>query len=135
MRPLGAPAIKRFFALSQEFVPLVNGRYTGNRARLVVENFIGDMRPSRIGLQPSAPGNLSDDAISGAPISLDRICSNLLLNADELRNADALTDVAEEVSTKSKSESKVRVPSVSTGNFTAAHAQIGRFAHGRHGSF
>ena len=38
------PTIQRFFALCQEFVPLVNGRDTGNRARLVVENFIGDMR-------------------------------------------------------------------------------------------
>ena len=69
MRP-GAPAIKRFFALSQEFVPLVNGRYTGNRARLVVENFIGDMRPAAASAYgASAPGKLSNDAISGAPIS------------------------------------------------------------------
>jgi hypothetical protein len=66
---VGAPAIKRFFALSQEFVPL-HGRYTGNRARLVVENFIGDMRPAAASAYgASAPGKLSNDAISGAPIS------------------------------------------------------------------
>lgn len=37
---------------------------------------------------------------------LDRICSNLLLSADQLRDAGAFTHVEEKVSTKGKSKSK-----------------------------
>jgi hypothetical protein len=37
---------------------------------------------------------------------LDRICSNLLLSADELRNAGAFAHAEEKVSTKGKSKSK-----------------------------
>jgi hypothetical protein len=41
---VGAPTIQRLFAFSEEFVPLVDGSYTGNRPFLVVENLIGNMR-------------------------------------------------------------------------------------------
>ena len=34
---VGAPTIQRLFAFSEEFVPLVDGSYTGNRPFLVVE--------------------------------------------------------------------------------------------------
>ena len=40
---VGAPAIQRLFAFSEEFVPLVDGSYTGNRPFLVVENLIGNI--------------------------------------------------------------------------------------------
>jgi len=54
------PTIQRFFALCQEFVPLVHRRYTGNRARLVVENFIGDMRRHA---EPGHAGNYATSAV------------------------------------------------------------------------
>jgi hypothetical protein len=39
-----APTIQRFLALSQKVVPLINGRHSRNRPRLMVENLVRDMR-------------------------------------------------------------------------------------------
>ena len=67
---VGAPAIKRFLALSQEF----SCRCTAATPEIVpawwLRIFIGDMRPAAASAYgASAPGKLSNDAISGAPIS------------------------------------------------------------------
>jgi hypothetical protein len=58
------PTIQRFFALREEFVPLVHRRYTGNRARLVVENFIGDMRRHA---EPGHAGNYGASEVVQPP--------------------------------------------------------------------
>ena len=39
-----APTIQRFLALSQKVVPLINGRHSRNRACLMVEYLVRDMR-------------------------------------------------------------------------------------------
>ena len=39
-----APTMQRFLALSQKVVPLINGRHSRNRPRLMVEDLVGDMR-------------------------------------------------------------------------------------------
>ena len=58
------PTIQRIFAFGKKFVPLVHGRNTGNRARLVVENFIGDMRRHA---EPGHAGNYCPPEIMQPP--------------------------------------------------------------------
>jgi hypothetical protein len=41
---VNTPAIQRILSLSQKFMPLVDGSNAGNRARLMVEDFVGDVR-------------------------------------------------------------------------------------------
>jgi hypothetical protein len=38
------PTIQRFLALSQKVVPLIDGGDSGNRARLMIEDLVGDVR-------------------------------------------------------------------------------------------
>jgi hypothetical protein len=38
------PTILRFLALSQKVVPLIDGGDSGNRARLMIEDLVGDVR-------------------------------------------------------------------------------------------
>jgi hypothetical protein len=40
---VSAPPIERVSALGEEIMPLVDGGNPGNRPRLVVEDFVGDM--------------------------------------------------------------------------------------------
>ena len=49
-----APAIQRFLALGQKFMPLINGRYPGNRSGLVIEDLVSDVRRHT---QPCHPGD------------------------------------------------------------------------------
>jgi hypothetical protein len=38
------PTIQRFLAHSQKVVPLIDGGDSGNRARLMIEDLVGDVR-------------------------------------------------------------------------------------------
>ena len=59
-----APSIQCLLAFGEKFMPLIDRCYAGNRARLVVENFVGDMRWNAV---PGHAGNYSPPEIMQAP--------------------------------------------------------------------
>ena len=61
---MSAPAVESLFALGQEFVALIDCRHPRNRPRLVVEDFVGNVRRNA---QASHSGDHGSSQIVHAP--------------------------------------------------------------------
>ena len=59
------PALQSVFALCQELMPLIDRGYAGDRPRLVIENFVGDMRGDT---KPSHAGDARAAQIMQPPV-------------------------------------------------------------------